>query len=332
MQMITRWSLFKKFLTPIIFLTVLTLFGMSGYMLIEGMAWLDALYMTVITVSTVGYGEIMPLSNLGRVFTMLLIICSIGLVAYYITLATRLILDGEWTRNYRLYKQYNQMKKMENHVIICGYGRNGRQACEVLRQNGVTYTVIEQGSPGSGTIDEDHDTLILYGDATRDEILLEAGILHAKALISSLPDDASNLFVVLTARQLNPAITIISRASYESSVNKLKIAGADNVIMPDKLGGGHMATLVLIPDVHEFISLLTTQHNEQFMVTEFHVTKSVVLKDLDLWQKTGSTILGVKQPGGRYLRNPVPDYQVNPEERLIVMGSKEQLQAAVGLV
>lgn len=301
-------------------------------MVIEGFSWFDSLYMTVITIGTVGYSEIHPLSSAGRAFTMLLILSSIGLVAYYLTAATRLLTDGEWSRDYKLFKQLKLLQKMENHVIICGYGRNGKQACEVLRQNGISFTVIEQINSVNSNPPNNSGDLILSGDATKDEVLLEAGILKAKALITSLPDDASNLFVVLTARQLNPHITIISRASYESSVNKLKIAGATNVIMPDKLGGGHMATLVLIPDVHEFISLLSTQNNEQFRVTEFTITKKNKLSDLNLWHKTGSTILGIKQPGGKYLRNPPPSYEINPGEGLIVMGSKEQLDAALPLI
>ena len=319
-----RWLLFKKFIVPLLYLGSLTIIGTVGYVIIDDYNWLDSLFMTVITISTVGYGEIHPLSPGGRLFTIFLIITSIGLVAYYLTFVTRLLADGEWAREYKLYKQFNHLKKMENHVIVCGYGRNGREACEVLRDNGVEFAVIEAKQ---GTAPHPGDIMI-YADATRDEVLLQAGILKAKAIIISLPDDAANLFVVLTARQLNPSITIISRASYDQSVSKLKIAGANNVIMPDKIGGAHMATLVLIPDVQEFITLMSTQHNDLFQITEVEVSTAIHLGALNLWQQTGCTILGIKQNDNKYLRNPKPDYTTVPGERMLLMGSKEQLEQA----
>jgi voltage-gated potassium channel len=319
-----RWLLFKKFIVPLLYLGGLTVIGTLGYMILDDYNWLDALFMTVITIGTVGYGEVHPLNPAGRLFTIFLILTSIGLVAYYLTFVTRLLADGEWTREYKLYKQFNYLKKMENHVVVCGYGRNGREACEVLRQNGVEFAVIEAVQ---GTAPHPGDIMI-YADATKDEVLLQAGILKAKAIIISLPDDAANLFVVLTARQLNPEIIIISRASFDQSVSKLKIAGANNVIMPDKIGGAHMASLVLIPDVQEFISVMSTQHNDHFQITELEVSGQIHLGTLNLWQETGCTILGIKQNDDKYHRNPKPEYITQTGERLLVMGSKEQLQRA----
>ena len=320
--------LFKKFLSPLFYLLFLTVVGTFGYAFIEDYPWIDALYMTIITMSTVGYGETHQLSNAGRIFTILLILSSVGLVGYYLATMTRLLSDGEWSREYREFKQHNYLQKMENHVVVCGYGRNGRQACETLRQSGERFVVIESSkdaAPHPGDV-------IIYADATRDEVLLEAGILKAKAIIISLPDDAANLFIVLTARQLNPSVVIISRASYDQSVNKLKIAGANNVIMPDKLGGAHMASLVLIPDVQEFIELLSAQHNDKFQITEIEVFKQIQLGQLNLWQQTGCTILGIKLLNGKYLRNPEPTYMTTSGERLLIMGSGRQLKEAVGFL
>jgi voltage-gated potassium channel len=179
----------------------------------------------------------------------------------------------------------------------------------------------------------DHDIdLIIPGDATKDEVLLEAGIMKALALISALPNDADNLFVVLTARQLSPTLTIISRASDDHSIKKLKIAGATNVIMPDKLGGAHMASLVMIPDVQEFLSMLSTSYNDHFQIAEIEVNEAVNLGELNLWHTTGCNILGVKQTDGKYRRNPQPDYIALKGERLIVMGSKEIIEKAKKLV
>jgi voltage-gated potassium channel len=317
--------LYGSLLKPIMLLTGLTLVGTVGYIIIGDYSLLDALYMTVITVGTVGFGEVVPLDAAGKLFTIFLIISSLGLVAYYISLLTHIIIDGEWRRQYQQFQLILKLNRMEDHVIVCGYGRNGRQACEVLRQNHIPYVVIEQRESNLEDAGGEVD-LLLSGDATKDEILIEAGIKKAKALISALPNDADNLFVVLTARQLNPGLTIISRASDDHSIKKLKIAGANNVIMPDKLGGGHMATLVLIPDVQEFISMLSTQHNERFQITEVEATDNFNLGELNLWHTTGCTVLGIKQNDGKYRRNPQPDYILLNGERLIVMGSKEQIE------
>ena len=168
----------------------------------------------------------------------------------------------------------------------------------------------------------------IKGDGTQDEILLAAGIKNARALITTLPVDADNLFVVLTAKQLNPAITIISRASQDSSVSKLKIAGANNVIMPDKIGGTHMATLVLQPDVVELLTIMSTRSNSEFRIAELVTNKNILLSDLDLWNKTNCTILGIKNAEKNYDINPPANYQMNAGESLIVMGSDEQIAKA----
>jgi voltage-gated potassium channel len=322
---ITKWLLLRKFIIPGLLLAGLTVIGTVGYVIIDDFTWLNALYMTIITVGTVGFGEIQPLSSAGKVFTIFLIIASLATVAFYITMITRLLLDGEWRRQYRLYIQNKNIRNMKDHVIVCGYGRNGRQACEVLRQNNIGFTVIEQRKEYVPEEDQDIE-LIVVGDATKDEVLLESGIMRAKALISALPSDADNLFVVLTARQLNPDIIIISRASDDHSIKKLKIAGATNVIMPDKLGGAHMASLVLIPDVQEFLSLLSTRHNDKFKITELEIKFASNLGELNIWQQTGCTVLGVKQTDNKYRRNPTPDYILLEGERLIVMGSAEQIE------
>ena len=309
----------------------LTVIGTIGYIYIDDYPPLDALYMTVITVGTVGFGEIHPLSDAGKIFTIFLIIASLGLVAYYITLVTRLLLDGEWRKQYRMYLQAKKQDDMKNHVIVCGYGRNGRRACEVLKQNSIPFIIIEQRSEHLADADREKE-LIIAGDATKDEVLMEAGVQRARALITALPNDSDNLFVVLTARQMNPEMIIISRASDNHTINKLKIAGASNVIMPDKLGGAHMASLVIIPDVHEFFSMLTTQFNDDFKVLEIAVLAAANLGELNLWQKTGCTVLGVKQADNNYVKNPGPGYLLMMGERLIVMGNKAQLENARGIL
>jgi len=317
-----RIQFLNRVFMPVFLLGLLILMGVIGYMIIERYNFLEALYMTVITVASVGFEEVRPLSNAGMIFTIILILINLGLFTLFITLLTRYFVDGEFMRQYKLVKMQNRIEHLSQHVIICGFGRNGKEAAQILIDNHVPFVVIEEKD-----LVQDLPFPIEYyikGDATRDDTLLEAGLKNARALLSTLPNDADNLFVVLTARQQNPSVTIISRASQDTSVSKLKIAGANNVIMPDKIGGAHMATLVMIPDVLELVSLMTTRNNEYFRIAEVAVKSNYILGDLDIWKKTGCTSLGIKNKSG-YLLNPPPDYAINANESLIVMGSEEQI-------
>jgi voltage-gated potassium channel len=279
----------------------------------------------------VGYNEVHPLSDAGRIFTIFVIAINLGLFTYFITWLSRYFFDLEFIKKYKLINMDNKIQHLNNHVIICGFGRNGKESAQVLFDNKIPFVVLEEkGEPGKEVNFE--VAHFLKGDATQDEVLIEAGIKNARALITTLPVDADNLFVVLTAKQLNSKLTIISRASQDSSVNKLKIAGASNVIMPDKIGGAHMATLVMLPDVVEMLSMLSTRNNNQFRVAELRAKKPTTLLDLDLWRKTNCTIIGVKDDKNRYSINPTSSYTIQPGERLIVMGSDEQIAAAEKIV
>lgn len=316
---------------PIAMLVLTILFGTAGYMVIENFSFLEALYMTVITISTVGFTEVKPLSESGRIFTIFLILVNLGLFTYFVTLLTRFFSDGEFTKLYKQIKMENSIQQLKQHVIICGFGRNGKESAQILFNNKIPFVVLEEKNELETDLDFDVP-YFMKGDATKDEVLLEAGIKNARALIITLPVDADNLFVVLTAKQLNSGIKIISRASQDSSVKKLKIAGADNVIMPDKIGGAHMATLVMLPDVVEMLSIMSTQSTAQFRVAEIQSNKNISLGELDMWSKTNCTILGIKNPGNHYTINPDASYQINPGERLIVMGSDEQIEKAKKLL
>ncbi|MBK8522023.1 MAG: potassium channel protein [Ferruginibacter sp.] len=331
MLQIKRLRLFSRLILPIGMLVVTILFGTAGFIIIEGFSFLEALYMTVITISTVGFTEVRPLSESGRIFTIFLILLNLGLFTYFVTLLTRFFSDGEFTKLYKQIKMENSIQQLQQHVIICGFGRNGKESAQILFNNNIPFVVLEE----KNELETDLDFEVKYfmkGDATKDELLLEAGIKNARALITSLPVDADNLFVVLTAKQLNPDLKVISRASQDSSVKKLKIAGADNVIMPDKIGGAHMATLVMLPDVAEILSIMSTQSNDSFKVVEMECNKNISMGDLDLWKKTNCTILGIKNPGNHYTINPDASYLINPGERLIVMGSDEQIEKAKKLL
>jgi voltage-gated potassium channel len=327
MYLVKRINLLKGILAPILLMGGVTLLGTSGYILIEGFGFLEALYMTVITIASVGFGEVRPLSEAGRIFTIFLILLNLGLFTYFITQLSRFFFDLEFIKRYKMIKMENSIQQLQQHVIICGFGRNGKESAQVLHDNKIPFVVLEEKH------DLEHDPALevkyfLKGDATKDEVLLEAGIKNARAIIITLPVDADNLFVVLTAKQLNPHITIITRASQDSSIKKLKIAGASNVIMPDKIGGAHMATLVMLPDVVELLSILSTKNNAEFRVAELKAHRSIALGELDLWKKTNCTILGIKDTSGHYTINPSSTYHINNGERIIVMGSDTQIEQA----
>lgn len=300
--------------------------GTLGYMIIESYPFLDALYMTVITMASVGYGEVRPLSESGRIFTIFLIFINIGIYSYFISLLSQYVFDGELRKAYKKRKMKNRIQKLEDHIIICGNGRNGREASNMLAKNLIPHVVIEKAYKpdeieGSVPVSE----YILFADATNEDSLIEAGIKKARGLITALADDSDNVYVVLTAKSLNPTIKVISRASTDSAVKRLKTAGATNVIMPEKLGGAHMASLVLNPDINEFIDLLSFQGNGDIKVSEIVSNKEIVLSELDLWKQYGVTILGVKTIQGEYLINPPHHYKLQCGMKLIVMGKIDVL-------
>ena len=328
MLLIKHLNLIKGLLLPLLLLGILILAGTIGYMLIDGYTFLEGLYMIVITVSSVGFMEVKPLSEAGRTFTIVLILLNIGLFTYFITLISHYLFDLDLVKQYKLIVMNNKIQHLKGHVIICGFGRNGKESAQVLHANKINFVVLEK-------IEELDQAALFFevpyyikGDGTQDEILMAAGIKNARALITTLPVDADNLFVVLSAKQLNPAITIISRASQDSSVSKLKIAGANNVIIPDKIGGTHMATLVLQPDVVELLTIMSTRSNSEFRIAELITNKNILLSDLDLWNNTNCTILGIKNAEKNYDINPPANYHINAGESLIVMGSDDQIAKA----
>lgn len=333
------FSQFRKILIILIMIFISIIFGTAGYMIIEGYSLIDAYYMTMITVTTVGFLEVHPLSDAGRIFTTILLVTNIGLFFYGATTIVGLVVEGEF-RN--LYKNYNVKKKIEelkNHVIVCGYGRNGRQVCLELKDDKHPYLIIESRENIVEELKEQSDILFIEGDATEEAILIEAGIKNAKAIITTLPEDPDNVYVALSARELNPEITIISRASNESSVNKLKRAGANNVIMPEKIGGAHMAALVMKPDIMEFIAELTGQGSDISLTFEELSLKDLssefigrTIRDLDIRNKTGANIIGLRMPDGEFVINPLPETELNQNTKLIALGNSNQIVAMRKLI
>jgi voltage-gated potassium channel len=328
---ILKIKYFTKLYVALLLILAMISIGISGYILIEKYTFLEAFYMTIITIATVGFQEVHPLSDVGKIFTAFLIITSFGTFAYAISAITKYVVEGEFNYYYKFYKVNNTISKLNNHVVICGYGRNGKQAATALHMNKQNFVIIEKSEVLAEQIKE-HGFLCIQGDCTQDEILNKSGISNARALITTLPIDADNLFVVLTARSINSKLTIISRASDDNSDKKLKIAGANNVIMPDKIGGAHMASLVIKPDVIEFIDHITGQGGPNINLEEIVFSelpeqlRNHTIKDLEIRNKSGANIIGYKTNEGEYVINPSAETKIIPGAKLFVLGTPEQVR------
>lgn len=297
-------------------------------MLIEEYSLLDAFYMTVITITTIGYGEVHPLSEMGRIFTIGLILTSFGTFAFAVTALSNYMLSGEYRKSANAKQKRKMLKSLDNHVIVCGYGRVGKQAVRTLRAYEKKVVVIER----SETESEDKEIIFLTGDATDDEMLEQAGIKNASSIITTLPSDSDNLFVVITARSLNHHLEIICRASDPRSLNKIKTAGAHRVIMPDMVGGQHMAQLVVHPDLMEFLDRISEQtpYNVNLEEVSFNELppelRNKSIRELNETRLTGCTIIGFKDHKGQFYINPDDSIAVVPNSKLFVLGTKEQIK------
>ena len=331
-----RRDLFKLLL-PFIILHVLILIGIIGYMMIENFNLMEALYMTTITVTTAGFAEVRPLSEAGRLFTTFLLIFSWGALAFVLTRITQYIISGEVNRYFKTRKIMSSIEKIREHVVICGYGRNGQQAAHTLKVHGMPYVVIESDENLIARMLTEHpEVLFVEGDGTDDDVLKRAGVEKAQALITTLPEDADNVYIVLSARSLHPNLHIISRASSTNSLAKLKKAGADNVIMPDKIGGTHMATLVSKPDVIEFIDYLSGEEGESINMESVgyeqlpRAIRDRSLKEVMNWKKTGVNCIGIKTVDGKFVINPPAEILIMPGMKVIVLGTRQQIEEMKG--
>lgn len=313
-------------------LFLLIFIGTGGFITIADYEFVNALYMTVITISTVGFKEVEPLDQGSKIFTIFLIITSITLFGYIISVITDYIANNKFIEELKFKQVQKKIQRLENHTIVCGFGRNGKQAMARLGSYKRGSVIIESDPNLIEEIELGGEMLYVRGDATNDEVLLAAGIKRASSLITTLPSDADNLYVVLSARQLNSECTIVSRASIDTSYKKLKVAGADNVIMPDMIGGAHMASLVVTPDVIEFIDRLSIEGESSSNIEELiiedlpeeYTNKSIL--DLDLRKRTGCTVIGFKTPEKEYIINPDASTILEPKSKLIVIGRPEEIQ------
>tara|TARA_R110002050_G_scaffold53118_2_gene120780 strand:- start:5472 stop:6494 length:1023 start_codon:yes stop_codon:yes gene_type:complete len=321
-----------KIYTAVFLLAVILAIGIVGYKIISNYSWVDAVYMTVITVTTVGFGEVVPLDDQSKIFTVFLILASVVIVGYALSTITEYILSKDHIEELKHKKMQKKIDSFKNHVVVCGYGRNGKQTVRKLLAHNQSFVVIEKNREMEERLQLDNVPYVI-GNANEDEILIQAGVDRASNFISALPNDADNLFVVLSTRQINKDINIISRASNESSYDKLKFAGANNVILPDNIGGDHMASLVVVPGLMEFIDNLSIVGKSNINIEEIAVEKLYskqsikTIKDLDLRKKTGCTVIGYKDENGEYVVNPEAELELAPNSKIIVLGRPEQIEA-----
>ena len=328
-----------RLLQPFIVLQVIILVGIAGYMLIEKATFFDSLFMTVISITTVGYGEVVPLSTAGRWFTMFLLITSWGTFAFAITRITQFVVSGEINQYFKTRRLMKDIASLKNHVILCGYGRNGHQAAMILRAHEVPFVVIEKNEHLMKKMEAEGEKILhLEGDSTDDDLLRLAGVERARALITTLPVDAQNVFIILSARELNPTMKIISRASEASSVPKMKKAGATNVIMPDRIGGTHMATLVSKPEVVEFIDIISGEQGQSIHMESLAYEdlpenlKGKSIGEIERWHNTGVNCIGIKDPEGKFLINPPDETIIIAGMKVIMLGTRHQIMQMKGVL
>lgn len=320
----------------IIYATALFLLSLSvgalGYIIIEGYEPLDAIYMAVITFSTVGFKEVNPLSDGGKLFTSIFIVLNLGIFAYIVSVLSSFLFEGELKKIFKNIVTSRDLSKMKDHVIVCGFGKNGSKACEELKKDNKDFVIIESNNDVINSFPEQLGYRFVLGNATLDEVLIDAGIKQAHTVITALPQDSDNVFITLTARELNPSINIIAKATEESSERKLRRAGASHVVMPDRLGGMHMANLITKPYVIEFLELMNGVDDSKMILEEVsHETlkpefQNKSLRELDIRNKTGATIIAFKDDQLGFVFNPHSEKMVQKDDVLIVLGKAQNIK------
>ncbi len=330
--MVTYSTTVKKALTILSTLLLLVLISTTGIKLIEGWSWLDCLWHTVITISTVGYGEVHPLSVPGKIFTMAVIVVAFALFAYGASTVASMIFEGELRKIFTTKRMEKMVAKLKNHTIVCGLGRTGQAAVKELSREKIPFVVIEKNEERIEEAKEKYPNLIyIHGDATQDETLIKAGVKSAANMIVATADDADNLFITLSAKNLNPRLRIVTRANREENVIKLKRAGATEVILPNVIGGLRMASLAIRPSVVSFLDIVTHHGEIDLRLEEVEVPKGSpfhgkLLKELDIPKKTGVIVIGIRREDGSFILNPTSTTMVLEGDKLIIIGTKEQAE------
>ena len=322
-------NLVRHLLIAIIVILILLFAGTTGYRLIERWSFLDALYMTVITITTVGYGEVQHLSRAGRIFTVFLILSSFGIMGYIVGSFAQTIIAGQIRQTLGRRKLEKKVKRLKNHYILCGYGRIGSFIAREFEVENIPFVVIEKDPERIKLIEEDGFPYV-EGDATDDEILVSAGVEKAKCLVAATGSDADNLYITLSTRSLNPTIYILSRASEEGAERKLLSAGANRVVSPYLMGAARMVNAVLRPNIVEFVDLVVERKHLELQLEEITVEddarfKGKPLREAGIRRELGLIVVAIKKATGDMLFNPSSETLIEKGDVLIVLGEKKYL-------
>lgn len=305
--------------------------GTMGFMIIEEYSILDGMYMSIQIFSTVGFNEIGPLSSSGKVFSILYFTMNLGIFAYIVSVISSYLFEGELQKIFKNIASKREMRKLNDHIIVCGYGKNGAMAVRELSAANKDFVVIERDGQVIEDVPEEKRIRFINGNAILDEVLIEAGIERASTVITALRDDSDNVFITLTARELNPKIKVIAKATEVTSEKKLYRAGAAHVVMPDYLGGVHMAHLITKPYVIEFLDLISGIGGSKLVLEEVSFNdlreefQNKTLRDLDIRNVSGATVIGFKDDLRGFLFNPHSTKQISEGDILILLGEAEHI-------
>ena len=327
-----------RIILAIVALTSVVLGGTAGFMLIEGWPFGDSLYMAVITVSTVGYGEVRPLSGAGRALAVAIIVVAVATLGYSATAIGAYLAEGHLVQDFRRRRMERAIRKLRDHYIICGGGRFGREVAEEFSRSHARFVVVDL-EPEECEVATLKDALFVQGDAGNDEALNAAGVDRAAGLVSALPEDDANLFVVLSARQLNAELTIISQATEQRSIDKLRLAGADRVVSPYRIAGHSMASALLRPTVVNFLDAAhlerTGVHIEEVLVPEHSPLIGKSLQEAAV-SAAGATVMAIQRSDGEWVSTSesatLVSTPIQARNVLIAVGTNDQLQALRRLV
>jgi voltage-gated potassium channel len=321
----------KELIAGGIVLAATVVIGSCWYWLVEKWSWLDSAYMTIITLSTVGFGEIHPLEPRSRIFTICLILMGLITIGYIVNRFTEALIQGYFQQGIRLRQERRLIKTLEQHYIVCGFGRMGSQIAREFAAEGIMFVVIDSRSEQI-ELAQELGYIVVQGDATLDESLSKARIEKAVCLVAALPSDAENLYTVLSAKTLNPYLRAIARASTEEAVQKLQRAGADAVVSPYITGGRRLAAAALRPQVMDFVDGIITGANRSYYLEEFLIDAQICpyvgksLRDAKLRSQSGALVLAIRRFDGNLIAGPTGDTLILEKDALICMGTPEQLR------
>jgi voltage-gated potassium channel len=322
----------RKIALLLVPLLLILFVGTFGYMLLENTSFADGLYLTVITITTVGYGDIVPIHTAGRIFTVVLVFCGVGYVMYLFGKITEAMVEGGLRKIVERRKMHKKIAKLKDHYIVCGFGRIGMEICSILQENNRPFVVIERDKEVVKEI-EALGYVDLMGEASDDDILLEAGIKRAKGLIAVVSSDADNLYITLTARGLNPDLFILARSSgVHGAARKLKRAGASRVISPYSIGARRMAQLIVRPTVMDFIDIAMEAGElglrmEELVVSEESSIAGTSLIESGLRKKYDIIVIAIKRGDKAMFFNPKPDTEIQAGDILIVLGDSDHINS-----